>query len=251
MNPRILLLHLCAWLIASGLILPRAADSAAAFEQANRLYEQGQFPAAAAAYENLLRSGWGSAAIYFNLGNACFKSGQVGKAIVNYRLAQRMDPRDPAIRANLQFARGAVQGNTAGSHRLWQRWGRQLTLNEWTLLTAACVWLGVALQVAGQFKPAFKGQLRRSTLVALITGSVCASGLISACAERFADAPAVVIAREPILHHGPLDESPSVQTLRDGQELSVLDRKEDWLQVSGAPRGIGWIRRDQVMLLQP
>ncbi len=250
MNTRVLL-HLCAWLIAPGLTLLRAADPTAAFEQANKLYEQGQFPAAAAAYENLLRSGRSSAAIYFNLGNACFKSGQVRKAIVNYRLAERMAPRDPAISANLQFARSAVQGNTTRSLRLWQRWSRQLTLNEWTLLTTACVWLGVALQVAGQFKPALRGQFRRSTLVALIGGSVCASGLISACVEQFVNIPAVVSAREPILHHGPLDESPSVQTLRDGQELRVLDRKDDWLQVSGASRGIGWIRRDQVILLQP
>ncbi len=106
------LVHLCAWILASSLVLPRAAEPAAAFEQANKLYEQGRFPAAAVAYENLLRSGQRSAAVYFNLGNACFKSGQVGKAIVNYRLAERLAPRDPAIRANLQFARGSVPGSS-------------------------------------------------------------------------------------------------------------------------------------------
>ncbi len=245
------LVHLCAWILASSLVLPRAAEPAAAFEQANKLYEQGRFPAAAVAYENLLRSGQRSAAVYFNLGNACFKSGQVGKAIVNYRLAERLAPRDPAIRANLQFARGSVPGSSTRSPGWWRRWGRQLTLDEWSELTMACFWLGVAIQIAGLLKPSLRAQFRRSTLAALIGTGVCASGLVPACIERYANVPAVVIAREPILHHGPLDESPSVQTLRDGQELEVLDSKDDWLQVSGAPRGIGWIRRNQVALLQP
>ena len=47
-----------------------------------------------------------------NLGNAYFKSGQLGKAIAAYREAEQMSPRDPDVRANLRFARNQVQGPT-------------------------------------------------------------------------------------------------------------------------------------------
>ena len=82
-----------------------AEDPSALFDAGNKLYEQGKYGEAAAAYLRLLERGDRSAAVYFNLGNACFKSGQIGRAILAYREAARVTPRDPDLRANLQFAR--------------------------------------------------------------------------------------------------------------------------------------------------
>src|ERR1043166_1191409 len=65
-----------------------ADDGQSAFEQANRLYEQARFAEAAAAYEKIIQNGRVSPALYFNLGNALFKSGRIGLAIFNYRLAE-------------------------------------------------------------------------------------------------------------------------------------------------------------------
>src|SRR4051794_37318735 len=64
----------------------RAADLPTNFEQANKLYEEGKFAAAADAYNALVESGSASTAIYFNRGNAFFKLGQIGRAIASYRL---------------------------------------------------------------------------------------------------------------------------------------------------------------------
>src|SRR6185436_11225451 len=83
----------------------RAEDVAVTFDGANKLYEQGKFVEAAAGYEKLVLGGQSSAPIYYNLGNAYFKSGQIGRAIRAYRQAERLTPRDPDLRANLQFAR--------------------------------------------------------------------------------------------------------------------------------------------------
>src|SRR5215831_6409541 len=117
------------------------ADPAAPadFDAANKLYEQSKFAEAAASYEKLLRSGQASESLYFNWGNALFKNGQIGRAIAAYQQAQQMAPRDPDVRANLQFARNQVQGPTRSLAR-WQRAVEKLTLNEWTGLAAASVW---------------------------------------------------------------------------------------------------------------
>ena len=53
----------------------------------------------------MVRAGAASPAVYFNLGNAFFKQGQIGRAIAAYHSAQTVDPRDPDVRANLGFAR--------------------------------------------------------------------------------------------------------------------------------------------------
>jgi tetratricopeptide (TPR) repeat protein len=227
----------------------QAADLLARFDQANRLYEQGKFAPAAAAYEELARGGKVSAALYFNLGNACFKSGQLGRAIANYRLAERLAPRDPDIRANLQFARNCVVGGAYRPAPGWRRWTSRLTLNEWTVLTAGSLWVGFALLMLGEARPGRSRELRRYVLASGLVGVFCAAGLLLAWRERFLNTVAIVIQREVVMHHGPLEESPSLQTLHDGQELRLIDQKDNWLQLAGGTRGAGWLKRGQVLLL--
>ncbi len=61
-------------LLAALPCLVRAQDASSAFDAANKLYEQGKFRYAAEAYEKVLPESFASAALYFNEGNAWFKS---------------------------------------------------------------------------------------------------------------------------------------------------------------------------------
>ena len=76
-----------------GMSVARAHSEAAlsTFIAANNLYDEGKFSEAAQAYEKILASGRRSAALYFNLGNALFKSAQIGSSIAAYRNAERLD----------------------------------------------------------------------------------------------------------------------------------------------------------------
>ena len=224
----------------------RAAVSAADFESANKLYEEGKFAEAASAYGKLAQSGETSAALYFNLGNAFFKSGQNGRAIAAYRTAERLTPRDPDVRANLQFARNQTPSPTLPPGR-WQRWLGRLTLNEWTLLAAGTVWLWLLLLALLQWRPALKPALRAYVLpLAILAGLLCACAAATLRETRFTRT-AIVITRDVAVRYGPLAESPAAFTVHDGAELRVLDQKDEWLQVNAGPGRVGWLRRDQVL----
>jgi tetratricopeptide (TPR) repeat protein len=242
------------WCVVS-LLAPadiRAAESpAVAFERANLKYERGEYSDALAAYTGLLDSGKTSAALCFNLGNASYKAGQLGRALLHYRQAERLAPRDPDIQANLRFTRAQVQGGPPPPDPLWRRWLPRLTLSQWTLLTASFVWGWLGLWSALQFKPAWKHRLKLALLLVGVGVALTAAGLFLNWRDQCLTRHAVVIQRETILRHGPLDESPSLQTLPDGQELVVLDQKHDWFQVAGASRGIGWLKTNQVALPHP
>jgi tetratricopeptide (TPR) repeat protein len=227
--------------------LTAAEVAATTFDEANKLYEQGKFTDAAGAYQKLLQAEHVSPALYFNLGNAYFKSGQMGRAVTAYRQAELITPRDPDVRANLQFARNQIQGPTI-SLPGWQRWLTKLSLNEWTWLGAACLWLWFALLIVVQWRPPLMTSLRKTIIALGLIVVVANAGLLTALqVERFTKT-AVVIASEAVVRQGPLDESQTAFTVHDGAELQVLDRKDDWLQVTTDPRRIGWVRRDQVIL---
>ena len=202
----------------------------------------------ASAYETLTQSGQASAALYFNLGNAFFKSGQIGRAIAAYREAEEITPRDPDLRANLQFARNQTPSPTLTPGR-WQRWLGRLTLNEWTVLAAGALWLWLLLLALLQWRPALKPGLRGYLYgLAVIGLALSACVLFSLRQTRFTRT-AIVVAGEAIVRYGPLPESPAAFTVHDGAELQVLDQKDEWLRVSAGPRRVGWLHRDQTLLL--
>lgn len=234
-------------LLALAPVCSRAELAAAAFESANKLYEEGKFAEAAAAYEKLAPPGQTSAALCFNLGNACFKSGQIGRAIAAYRQAEQLTPRDPDLRANLQFARNQVQAPTLSPGR-WQRWLGRLTLNEWTLLAAAAVWLWLLLLAILQWRPALRPALRGYVLSLTILAALLCVCVFAALRQTRFTRTAIVITRDAVVRYGPLAESPAAFTVHDGTELLILDQKDDWLQVSAGPRKTGWLRRDQTLV---
>jgi len=218
-----------------------------AFDAANKLYAQGKFTESATAYEKLLKSGRRSPAVYFNLGNALFKAGQIGRAIAAYAEVERLTPRDPDVRANLQFARNQVQGPTL-TIPAWERWLKRLSLNEWTFLAVATVWLWFALLITLQWRPDLKRFLRSYIFAfGVAVAMLCGCLFLAVRTDNFAKT-AILIAPEATIRQGPLDESPSVFVAHDGAEFRILDHKDDWLQVSSDPRRVGWVRRDQVIV---
>ena len=222
-----------------------ATDPAAQFDAANKLFEQGKFSEAAAAYQKIADTGRVSSVLYFNWGNALFKSGQTGRALAAYRQAEQLAPRDPDIRANLQFVRDQIQGPTLPPER-WHRWLGGLTLNEWTATAAAVLWLWLLSLAAVQLRPAWKPALRGFNVIAslaVLAMSICVGFVL----ENSSRPMVVVTAQDVVVHNGPLDESPAAFTAHDGAEMAVLDRKDDWLQVTAGPRRIGWLKRDQAV----
>ena len=217
-----------------------AADPAADFDAANRLYEKGDYTGAIAAYQRIVSTGRASAAILFNLGNAYFKNAQPGRAIATLRAAQQLAPRDPDIRANLRFARGSVPGNNTRETTL-DRLANVVSLNELGALSAVGLWLWFGLLAAGQFRPALKPQLRTSVVAtgifAVAMTAWFAQGLISRATHR----TAVVTAATAAVRFGPLDESQIAFNVRDGNELKVLAHKDKWVQVMDHSNRTGWI----------
>jgi tetratricopeptide (TPR) repeat protein len=224
-----------------------AANSDAAFEAANKLYEEGRFAEAATAYETLLRSGGVSAPLYFNLGNAYFKAGQLGRAIVAYRNARLLNPRDPDITANLQFARNQRQGPSV-SISTFERWLGKFSLNEWTTVTAVAFWTWLLLLALAELRPALKKPLHGTIL--FLTASTVLLGILLIAVWRVERLNQVIVVTVPqaAVRHGPLEESQVAFTVNDGAELRLLDRKDGWYQVTTGDNRLGWLKKESVIL---
>jgi len=72
------------------------------------MYARNEFRQAATLYQAVIDSGYRSASLYYNLGNAHFKLNNLPRAILNYERAVRLAPRDEAIQFNLELSRSLI-----------------------------------------------------------------------------------------------------------------------------------------------
>lgn len=94
---------------ALSLLNPKVPADPATVDAANQLYVAGHYDEAARIYEQEVARGVQDSAVYYNLGNAYYQQGDMGRAVLNLQRAAQLDPRDEDIQANLALAR---QGTT-------------------------------------------------------------------------------------------------------------------------------------------
>lgn len=146
----ILLLTLC------GLLMPFAGQ-AVTKQNADDAYRKGNYQQAIADYKELLKHGV-SAGIYYNLGNAYYRSDSLTQAILAYERASRLSPADEDIRFNLQFARSkTIDKITPESEMFFVTWYHSLVklagVDQWAMLSLVALVVALMLLLAYLFGP--------------------------------------------------------------------------------------------------
>lgn len=225
---------------------------------ANQLYETGQYGQAAEAYQQLVDQGFTDSALFYNLGNAYFKEGDYGRAIVNYRRAQLLAPRDTDIAANLELARGQIidqPGETSESNQgvfsAIGHWTRNLlTMNEMAMFALGAWILFVFLLIL--FSNARQGSYLRETLqyAMVVTILTLVTGLISLGSRvyvEYSQPEAVVVAPEVNVTSGPGTQYVTEFVLHNGSEAHLLETRGNWVRLALAGNELqGWVPTDAI-----
>ena len=164
-------------------LFAQSQGGAEAMSAANQLYESSRFGDAALAYEQLVDQGYRDARFYYNLGNAYFKEGDLGRAVLSYVRAKQLAPRDQDVDANLEIARAQTRalldtGDKALVVRLLALLWSSLTLNELALVTLA-LWLTLLALAATALFVRPGGVQRISRFATVAVGLVLIVSLVS------------------------------------------------------------------------
>ena len=103
------------------------------FDAANAAYADGRYEEAATLYQALIDE-QPDAVLYYNLGNAEFKRGELAQAILNYERALRLKPNYKDAQYNLAFAQSKITDNIVEQDFFLSAWARAIrnNLNEQT-----------------------------------------------------------------------------------------------------------------------
>jgi len=226
--------------LAAFLAMSLFAQSDAEFMRANQAYAQGHFKEAIDGYEALVRSGRWNANLFYDLGNAYFRTSDFGRAILNYERALALERHHPEATANLQMAR-----DEAHALELQQSWPERYlqfaSINQYSITAAIAFWIGGFSLVALIF-----ARRRSAAAIALLflAFSVFAGAIFAIWQlDRGAKgrATAIVTAENVQARIATADTANSVLALSPGSEIKILSTRGDWIYAALPNNLRGWI----------
>jgi hypothetical protein len=250
-----ILIALGAIVLSSVLVAPRAAHADERFDAAAKAYAAQKYDDAVARFEALRQSGIHHPSLFYDLGNAHFRAGNLGPAILNYERALRLEPDADDVRYNLQVARETVSARhgkdtVAGAERepLWIRAGQLLPLPTlaWGFLALDLLFFGVL--VAVRFLPT--GFLRTGLIVGDVFLGLAGAfvGLLLAAQLHLVHNVrlSVVVSDEVVMREGPDATRREMPKLHAGHRVEILRESQGWYRVRLANRMEGWVPKAAV-----
>jgi len=227
-------------------------DPRSLFYKANALYEQRDYEKASEEYAKVLEADTESGPLYFNIGNTFFKMGKIGYAILAYKKAQRLMPGDSDLKSNLSYAESLTEDSALqGLPQNKAAWLFKFPFREYSLNTVSVILIAlylvlIAMLLIGIINPVFK---RRMTILfyPVLIGFLFALG---AFGIRYYDEEVldhgVVVVKEAECKYEPIDKSNNYFTLKEGQEVLVLNTRNGWRRIRRLDGKLAWVKSDAV-----
>ncbi len=228
-----------------------ADEAAQTFEQANQLYLQAKYPDAITQYEKIVQSGFESGALYFNLGNAYYKSGNIQKAILNYERARQFLPRDEDVQFNLQLANLQVVDKIDAVPRLFvYRWADTM-LALFSLSTMGWIVYSFFILTLAAFAIFLFARTYTQKRLSMFGGLVFSTALILTMigygVQAYKESNtefAIVMSDVANIKAAPDSKGNDLFVLHKGLRVQVLDSVNHWRKIRLADGKVGWIPED-------
>lgn len=255
MSKRIFILLLFAVILVRATSV-RASEYDAQWDRANTAYMNGDWAGATAIYDSIEKAGMASVKLYYNMGGAYFKNGQIGKAVLYYNKALRIDPTDEDTQYNLRVANGYVKDQIEVVPEFFvSRWVRSVRTavnsNTWAVISLVS---GLLMLVALMVYLLPLGLTLRKVgfSLAVVMGALTLLSVNFASEQRrnaLHSSDAIVMLGAAPVKSSPDRTSKDIFVIHEGTQVTVLDRLGDWCQVSIADGNKGWLPASSIELI--
>jgi tetratricopeptide (TPR) repeat protein len=224
--------------------------------EADSAYVRGQYQESIKGYESLLKQG-ASADLYYNLGNAYYRTENITRAVLNYERALLLSPSDRDIRFNLQMARSkTIDKITPEQEMFFVTWYRSLvnmaSVDGWARTALLALALAIVLGLVYLFseriwlrKVGFFGAV--ALIVLFILSNVFAHQQKELLVNR---SGAIVISSAVTVKSTPAKQGTDLFILHEGTKVTITDSSmKEWKGIRLADGKEGWIETSQIELI--
>lgn len=200
-----------------------------------------------------LARGLESADLYYNLGNAYFRDGEVAKALLYYERALLIKPNDKDIRQNIAFANTRIEDKIETGQTFfltdWINSVQQIMSSNgwaWFAIVIFIVFIGCLFMfffsktVAPKQVAFYVGLL---SVILIIMGNVFAFRQKRRVLNHDS---AIIMVPSVVVHSSPDKSSNQVFSLHSGTKVKVRKTDREWCEVEIASGSVGWIPQDKL-----
>ena len=248
-NTTLLLLYLFTF-------LPLSVSANVTKDQADSAYVRENYQQAITDYETLLKGGV-SADLYYNLGNAYYRTDNITKAVLNYERALLLSPGDADIRFNLQMARSkTIDKITPESEMFFVTWYHSLvnimSVDAWARTALIALAIAIILALAYLFsermwlrKLGFFGAL--FLLVVFLLSNIFAFQQKRKLTHRTG---AIIMSSAATIKSTPSKNGTDLFILHEGTKVTVTDDSmKGWKEIRVDDGKEGWVEDKQIEVI--
>ncbi len=226
------------------------ADS---LKKAGEYYKEGLFEKAIDRYESIVDSGFYSADLYYNLGNAYYKTNNIAKAILNYEKASVLNPGDEKTEHNLKLANARVIDKIDDLPEpfiisLLIRVRNAFKIEVWALLSIIAFFIGATgILLFFVFRRIVYRKMLFFTAIFLFLVSIFMFLMgLSRHNQLNHKTMAIVIEPSVTIKSEPTMLGAELYILHEGTKVEVVNTEDDWLEIRLSDGNTGWLKSNYI-----
>lgn len=238
---------LIAQQLSTGIDLDRA-DMDSLYRVANKLYQLGQYEQALERYNAVIVSGKESADLYYNMGNAAYRSNSIGHAILYYEKALKLEPTHQDALHNLDYVSryrlDSFEQVPVLFLRTWiEGFVRLFPERIWSIL--AMVFFIIILS-AVLFYLFSRSMLAKklgfiSGMAALLLFVITLSTAINRHRDIVNPDSGIILAPSVVVRSSPSESGTELFILHEGTKIEVNEEVSGWQNIKVVDGREGWI----------
>ncbi|NOX65914.1 MAG: tetratricopeptide repeat protein [Chlorobi bacterium] len=233
-----------------------AADIDSLMMQGNQLYQNKQYDEAVQKYQAILDQGYSSTALYYNLGNAYYRSGKIGYAILNYERGLKLEPDNEDLQYNLKIVKARTIDRIKEVPQIfivdwWVSFITAFSITTWQVLVI--IFYLILLVSITFFFVSKHGRLQRysiySAFIGLLGAILFTIVLFANLSRETSKDFAILTTNTVAAKQSPNDSSNDLFVIHEGLKVAVMSQFGDWVEVKLYDGKVGWLPKSALEII--
>ena len=232
------------------------ADSNSIMQTANEYYKNNRYQLAIEEYNKLLLDGFEGTSLYYNLGNAHYRLGKVGYAILYFQKALKLSPNDEDVKHNLALAKLNLKDKVDTLppffiFNLWEGLLASFSVTGWTIIVYIVFILFLIVTVSYFFSRNVTEQR-----ISFFSGAGLAIALVFAIIllvvkmnKEYNVKDGIIVETAVVVKSSPDFSSKDSFQIHEGLKVRVEDHVDDWVKIRLNDGKIGWINEKSIGII--
>ncbi len=237
-------------------VVAMAQTDAQLWNSANDAYSMGQYESAYNDYKSIEQGGMHSYKLYYNMGNACYKIGRMGEAILCYEKALKLNPAGEDAQINLQIARlQTLDKIDVVPEFILKTWVKDIrnafSSNGWAYITIALLAVAALLMLLFKFAPTTGKRKFSFVLACVVFLFAIISVLFAVNLRRNAnrDDSAIVMVPVSNIKSAPNATGNNLFILHEGSKVEILEEAGQWCRIEISDGRQGWMNLSDIEVI--